>query len=102
MRLELTDAPVASRVFFQITPRYKYRQDGDCIVYRDQILLFNEKNNVFVHISAQPIEDDQKSEFPLPYEKCGENSFQSPYRAKSPPRRRDPENYFPWYEANVA
>ena len=54
MRLELTDAPVASRVCFQISPRYKYRLDGDCIVFRDQILLFNEKNNAYVHISGDP------------------------------------------------
>ena len=28
-KLELTYSPVASRVTFQIQPRYKYRQEGD-------------------------------------------------------------------------
>jgi len=49
--LELTDFPVASRVTFQIHPRYKYRQEGDRVVFRDQILLYNAKYNAYVHFS---------------------------------------------------
>ena len=97
LRLELSDAPVASRVCFQITPRYKYRQDGDCIVFRDQILLYNQKNNAYVHFSG----DASSGGGPVTYPKIPENGFQSPYRQKSPLRRRNPENYFPWFEANV-
>jgi len=34
-RLELTSSPVPSRVTFQIQPRYKYRQEGDPVVFKD-------------------------------------------------------------------
>ena len=90
-KLELTYSPVASRVTFQIQPRYQYRQDGDSVVFNDQILLYNQKYNVYIHFSN----DIEKT--PI-----AEYSFQSDYRPKSPLRRRNPENYFNWYEANMS
>ena len=59
-RLEITEKPVASRVCFQITPRFKYRQDGDCIVYSDQVLLYNEKNRAYIHFSEGEKDKDDK------------------------------------------
>ena len=73
-RLELTGAPVASRVCFQITPRYKYRQDGDCIVFRDQILLYNQKLHAYVHFSVFNKDGSKEPPGPEAYAKIQENA----------------------------
>ena len=80
--------------------RYKYRKEGDCIVYRDQILLSNYKFNSHVHFSEKT--DKSVKTGPATYPKIPEKSLESPYRQKSPLRRRNPENYFPWFEANAS
>lgn len=91
MKLELTDSPVASRVTFQIQPRYKYRQDGDQVVFNDQICLYNQKYNAYIHFSKDILQAP-----------IAEFTFQSDFRPKSPLRRRNPENLFDWYEANLS
>ena len=90
-KLELTYSPVASRVTFQIQPRYKYRQEGDQVVFNDQIVLYNQKYNAYIHFSKDILQR------PSPAFR-----FQSDFRPKSPLRRRNPETLFPWYEANVS
>lgn len=50
-KIELTGEPVGSRVCFNIQPRYQYRQEGDKVVFRDQILLYNVKQNAYVHFT---------------------------------------------------
>jgi len=52
MKLELTDMPYGSAVSFQIQPRYKYRQEGDKVIYNDQILLYNVKSNAYIHFNT--------------------------------------------------
>lgn len=57
----------------------------------DQILLYNVKNNAYVHFSQD-----------LMMPASPDESVQSEFRPKSPKRRRNPENLFSWYEANVS
>jgi len=38
----------------------------------------------------------------LPVMPCNDGSINSEFRPKSPKRRRNPENLFEWYEANVS
>lgn len=52
-RLELSSSPSASRVTFLIQPRFQYRQEGDKVVYMDQIILFNLKYNLTVHFTEE-------------------------------------------------
>jgi len=60
-------------------------------VYRDQILLYNIKNNAYMNCSKD-----------LPVKPCNDGSINSEFRPPSPKRRRNPENLFEWYEANVS
>ncbi len=53
------------------------------MVYRDEILLYNVKNNAYMHFSQDLLLP------PTPDE-----SVQSEFRPKSPSRRRNPENLF--------
>ena len=46
--IELVENPKASRVVFQIHPRYKYRQEGDRVVYDDHITIFNVKTGLYI------------------------------------------------------
>lgn len=49
--LELVREPSAQRVTFFIYPRFKYRQEGDSVVYNDHVLLYNSKYNSYLHAS---------------------------------------------------
>lgn len=49
--LELSIDPSAQRVTFFIYPRFKYRQEGEYVVYNDHILLYNSKYNSYIHVS---------------------------------------------------
>ena len=80
-----------SRVTFQIVPRYKYRQEGDQVVFNDQIVLYNAKFQAYIHFSKDLLKTPN-----------ADISLQSDYRPKSPLRRRNPESLFNWYEANVS
>jgi hypothetical protein len=90
-KLDLTDQPSSSRVTFNVQPRYRYRQEGDRVVYRDQILLANLKYNTFVNISTDLLLEARPDE-----------SVQCEFRPKSPKRRRDPQNLFDSFEANIS
>jgi hypothetical protein len=48
-KFELTMDPVPKRVTFEILPRFKYRQDGDRVVFGDHILLHNPLMGLYVH-----------------------------------------------------
>jgi hypothetical protein len=41
-----------SRATWRFTPRYKYRQNGDRVVYKDEILVFNYKYNANLYFST--------------------------------------------------
>lgn len=45
--------PTPQRVTFYIQPRYKYREDGEAVVYNDHIILYNLKYNSYLHISEE-------------------------------------------------
>jgi len=53
-------------------------------------VLFNSKFNAYIHFSKDLLRD-----------RVRDYTFQSDFRPPSPLRRRNPENLFPWYEANV-
>ena len=74
--LELTYNPSAQRVTFHIQQRYRYRQDGESVVYNDHILLYNQKYNSFIHISEDFVQDQIRID-----------AKPSKYRPKSPMRR---------------
>ena len=61
------------------------------MVFNDQIVLYNQKYNAYVHFSKDLLKA------PIP-----EIHFGSDFRPKSPLRRRNPESLFPWFEANVS
>jgi len=48
-KFELTMDPAPKRVTFEILPRFKYRQDGDRVVYGDNILLDNPLMGLYVN-----------------------------------------------------
>lgn len=45
-------------IVFKILPRYKYRQEGEKIQHSDQIVFFNLKHKLYLHVS-------QKYELPV-------------------------------------
>lgn len=90
-RIELVENPAPQRVTFYIQPRYRYREDGEPVVYNDHITLYNIKYNSFLHISEeyrfdQEIRPHQSSEF----------------RPESPRRIQNPDEIYKRYEANVS
>jgi len=48
--LELTETG-SSGVQFKLLPRYKYRQEGDSVMYSDFLLIVNVKLGLYVHVS---------------------------------------------------
>lgn len=75
-RFELSSNPSPSRVIFDILPRYKYRQDGDRVVYEDHILLFNSSKSLYIQYM---------NEAPLPVEEP--THMPSTFRPNCPHRR---------------
>jgi|LauGreDrversion4_2_1035121.scaffolds.fasta_scaffold220148_3 hypothetical protein len=75
-KYELTMEPVAERVTFSILPRFKYRQEGDRVVYGDHILLHNASRDVYVHYDPK---------LPLPVET--NTLLASSYRPNDPLRK---------------
>lgn len=89
--IELTDNPSAQRVTFYIQQRYKYRMDGEAVVFNDHILLYNSKYNCYLHIS-----EDYKNDQVVIENKP------SKYRPKSPLRRPDPLELYKKLEVNCS
>lgn len=50
------------RCDFRIMPRYKYRNEGDRVVYGDYFILQNVKTNFYLHIENTPL---SKQEIPI-------------------------------------
>lgn len=91
VNLELSSEPSAQRVTFFIQQRYKYRQDGEAVVYNDHILLYNQKYNCYLHVSEDFAQEQVKLD-----NAC------SKYRPKSPIRRAHPTEIFKSLEANCS
>ena len=62
-RVEIADQP-SSSVYFKILPRYKFRQEGEKILFRDQIVLLNMRTNLYMHITERWIEINEKINLP--------------------------------------
>ena len=58
-RVEIASHP-SSSVYFKILPRYKFRQEVEKILYRDQITLLNMRTNLYMHITERWIEINNK------------------------------------------
>ena len=43
--------PTPTRVIFDILPRYKYRTEGDKVVFGDHILFLNTNKGGYIHYS---------------------------------------------------
>jgi hypothetical protein len=69
-------------------PRYKYRQEGEKVLYKDQVVLFNIKLNLYLHITERvlPIEK------PLPLPKLANNPSEE-ITSKEPDRRTPRKNF---------
>ena len=44
---------IGSNIFFKILPRYKYRQEGEKVVYKDHIVLKASHINFSLHVSEK-------------------------------------------------
>lgn len=49
-KVELDDRG-SQGIYFKIMPRYKYRQEGEKVLFKDQIVLLNTKTNLHLHYS---------------------------------------------------
>ena len=41
-------------IYFKVLPRYKFRQEGEKVLYRDQIILLNVKTSLYLHQLESP------------------------------------------------
>lgn len=62
MQLEMSNNPSAQRVTFIIQPRYQYRKDGEPVVYNDHVVLYNQKYNMYMHVSEDIVFDQSDKE----------------------------------------
>jgi len=62
-KVELSDHGSKS-IYFKVLPRYKYRQEGEKILYGDQIVLYNHKLSLYLHVSEQVVHIDNPITFP--------------------------------------
>jgi len=86
-----------SRATWLFNPRYNYRLPGDKIVYKDEIQIYNDKYNVYLHFTTNLWIDDA--------EKTTEQVFDEntkEYWIRSLFRRRKPEGIFDYVEANCS
>ena len=65
--LELKEKGKPDKCNFKILPRYKYRSEGDKIIYGDFFVLFNEPTKNFFYISPNIINKDEASDEPPKY-----------------------------------
>lgn len=96
-RVELADDPMPSRATWLFNPRFMYRQAGDKIVYKDEILIYNHKYDTYLRISTDTWIDeaDRKQE-------CDFDESTKEFWIRSLFRRRDPETLFQMNEANCS
>jgi hypothetical protein len=90
-KIELIDRG-SQGIYFKIQPRYKYRQEGEKVLFKDQIVLLNTKTNLHLHYSQ-----DKQIPFDEPYKMNKEA-----WRPSEPDRRQSPSSYAIRYEVNVS
>lgn len=89
-KFEMSDNPAPSRVIFDILPRYKYRQEGDKVAYKDHILFLNTNKHGYIHYDAElSLPPDEGTHMP------------SSYRPSCPHRRPQLNAIFEKYEINI-
>ena len=72
-------------------PRYKYRQDGEPVVYNDHVILYNVKYNQYIHVSEEVVFNQEVREY-----------NPSEYRPLSPRRRPNPDEVYKRAEVNMS
>ena len=78
-------------IYFKVLPRYKYRQEGEKVQYRDQIILMNTKTNLYLHMSDEWIRPEPVFKFP-----------REPWRAPEADRRVPPFQFIERLEVNAS
>jgi len=86
----MSDNPAPSRVIFDILPRYKYRQEGDKVAYKDHILFLNTNKHGYIHYD---------NDLSLPIDEG--THMASTYRPSCPNRRPQINAVFERYEINI-
>lgn len=89
-KIEITEQGSPYAVF-RVMPRYKFRQEGESVLYRDQIVLLNIKTNLYLHITENLLEK-VKPAIPL----------QEDWRPLDADRRDDPAEFAKRFEVNCS
>lgn len=76
---------------FKVLPRYKFRQEGEKVLFNDKVVLLNEKTNLYLHITEKWLE---KVDPPKP--------LKEDWRPLDADRREDPAEYVQRYEVNCS
>jgi len=89
-KIEITEKG-SSAGYFKVLPRYKFRQEGEKVLFRDQIVLLNVKTNLYLHITEKWLEmaDKIKPKF-------------EDWRPLDADRRDDPSEYVKRFEVNCS
>lgn len=87
-KIEITEKG-SSSAYFKVLPRYKYRQEGEKVLFRDQIVLLNVKTNLYLHITEKWLEIEN------PVKPINED-----WRPLDADRRDDPSEFVKRYEVN--
>eukprot|EP00347_Sterkiella_histriomuscorum_P021853 403332539 len=95
-KVELSDHG-SSSIYFKVMPRYKYRQEGEKILYNDQVVLQNQKLNLYLHITEQLLHPEKPLELP----KVGEEG-QTQITPHDNDSRAPANQYCPTYELNIS
>lgn len=62
-KVELQDHG-SSSIYFKVMPRYKYRQEGEKILYNDQVVMQNPKLGLYMHITEQVLHIHKQRDIP--------------------------------------
>lgn len=88
----------AKSVYFKALGGFKYKKEGDSIHYNDQIVLYNLKTSMFLHVTERFLKIDGL-EGPLPENLMPGKELITP---KVIDRREPPNQYVPYFEVNVS
>lgn len=79
----------SSAASFKVLPRYKFRQEGEKVLFRDKVVLLNVKTNLYLHITEKWLEKVD------PVKPIKED-----WRPLDADRREDPAEFVKRYEVN--
>ena len=80
-----------SAAYFKVLPRYKFRQEGEKVLFKDQIVLLNVKTNLYLHITEKWLPMTEQIKPVL-----------EDWRPLDADRRDDPAEFVKRYEVNCS